>query len=151
MAAAGQPAVAEAALRGGRSVSHPTSDGQACQDRPASSALITRELAFYPVQAPARADITGCPAWLKGSDAMYTRAPAAQAQHPKTKLPCLLPLKEFIITGGTVLARPPPPPEAAPEGYVAPKAALTFRVLDENKPQLYVPNVALEPAITFFR
>ena len=73
------------------------------------------------------------------------------AQHPPTLLSCLLTLQEFIVTGGTVLARPPPPPEDAPEGYVAPKAALTFRVLDENRPQLYVPNVALEPAITFFR
>ena len=73
------------------------------------------------------------------------------AQHPPTLLSCLLTLQEFIVTGGTVLARPPPPPEDAPEGYVAPKAALTFLVLDENRPQLYVPNVALEPAITFFR
>ena len=89
--------------------------------------------------------------WPKESGALCTRLPAAQVQHPTTLLPCLLPLKEFIVTGGTVLTRPPPPPEDAPEGYVAPKAALTFRVLDESRPQLYVPNVALEPAITFFR
>lgn len=56
--------------------------------------------------------------------------------------------QEFMAT--TELHRPPPPPEDDPEAPTEP-VPFTFRILDEKRPMVYLPNVAFEPSVRFFR
>lgn len=52
---------------------------------------------------------------------------------------------------GSDLRRPAPPPEDADEDFKPEPVPYTFRILDEQLPMLYLPNVAGQERVKFFR
>lgn len=56
-----------------------------------------------------------------------------------------------MIENGVVLRRPPPPPEEPEDGYKQSPTPFTFTLLDKALPNLYVPDVAFNPKLMFFK
>ena len=96
-------------------------------------------------EPPAEVPVEGDPPAEDG-----TPAPPRPIDYSKKYLSYIVATAGQEFVPSPELIRPPPPPEDDSEAKVD-LPAYTFRILDEKMPMVFVPNVAYDPRINFFR